>query len=133
MPNSLHRLAGKASLDTPATVAQLDLSGVASQGDGNLQPHAATIDLKNAFYQFTIPELADWLGVEFWEDARTWKVSSVWNPDQSCYEPVGPSERLFFCFSGLPMGWTWALFSARMSCQESSQLRSLGAIVLAPL
>lgn len=57
----------------------------------------ATGDVSDAFYQFSVEHMAEWFGLD----------------DAVCPHEIGldgPNEKFFFCFAGMPQGWTWALF-----------------------
>ena len=136
MPNQFHRRAPKAHLGTPAALASLDLSeearGRAPVSDATASeaelPHAATVDLTDSFYQFTVEEVCGWFGVDFPEDADTWGVDSVFNLDTGVHEAVLPDDQLFFCFKGLAMGWTFALCFCQsvMAQHVSAALEGVG-------
>eukprot|EP00971_Amphidinium_carterae_P284553 5649464-Amphidinium_carterae.1 len=69
--------------------------------------HAASLDLVDSFYQFFHLEFSEYFGVEFGEEARTFGADTVYEDGQ--FLPVEPDEIVYFCFVGLPMGWTWAM------------------------
>ena len=136
MPNQFHRRAPKAHLGTPAALAALDLSEAArgraegsdAAADEADLPHVATIDLTDSFYQFTVVEVCEWFGVDFPETASTWGVDKVFNPHSGQWDNVAGDDQLFFCFTGLAMGWTFALYfcQAVMAQHVSAAVASVG-------
>eukprot|EP00972_Heterocapsa_arctica_P012695 1865068-Heterocapsa_arctica.AAC.1 len=93
-PNQAHKRAPHTRLGTPATIGALDLSpqALAAVGADTVDAHAATIDLRDSFYQFRCRRLASWFGCEWPETAEVWGTTTVWNPDTELDEDVDPSE-----------------------------------------
>lgn len=92
-PNQGHRRSPHLRLGTPATIAAVDLSATALRCVGEqretVAPHIAMIDLRDSFYQFSVPRMASWFCAAQGETTAEWGVSQV---------------------QAMPMGWAWALY-----------------------
>lgn len=111
-PNQSHRRAPHSRLGTPAPIAAADLSSSALNSVGenrsDVAPHIATIDLRDSFYQFSVPRLASWFCAPQAEKASVWGVTEVYDEDlDACVHDDTP---LFFAVQAMPMGWAWALY-----------------------
>lgn len=113
-PNQGHRRAPHSRLGTPATIAAVDLSATALRCVGEqretVAPHIATIDLRDSFYQFSVPRMASWFCAAQGETAAEWGVSQVYDEDADEFLDVSPGTVLFFAVQAMPMGWAWALY-----------------------
>ena len=82
----------------------------AEPGDSDFDPMVASLDLRDGFYQFQDDRLASWFGCEW--PMRAWEVdiTEIYDEVVGGMVDVGPDEWVYFVFTGLPMGWSWALF-----------------------
>ena len=68
-------------LGSAASLASLDLSAEALSSAGvpaDADLHAVAVDLTDCFYQFTVPEAAEWFACEWPERAGVWGATEVW-------------------------------------------------------
>jgi len=132
--SACHRKPPACRLGTPAALGRLDLSDEALRA-GGLEPasalHAVGIDLVDCFYQYNVLHMCDWFACERAEPASVWEVTEAWDPSAGRYDAVDPSTQLYFCFSALPMGWSWSLFFAQSAMTTALRTvfpqRSLGS------
>ena len=128
-PNMCHKPPPRTQLGSVGSMAELDLSeesweemcasggshaatessAQASSDDSGFDPHGATADVDDCFYQFRNLELASWFGID--ELLRPWDfgVYTAYDDELGGFAPIGSDELLFPVFEAVPMGWTWAL------------------------
>jgi len=126
--NFQHKRPPRAELSSAGCLSQLNLR-VAPGSDAEAAPlgpaggpeaeppelFGSSVDLVDSFYQFVDDDLCTWFGCPWPEKASTWGVDTVFDEDAGAEVPADPGEELFFCFRGMPMGWSWALYY----CQEA--------------
>eukprot|EP00971_Amphidinium_carterae_P212080 4208518-Amphidinium_carterae.1 len=119
--NSCHRSPPTVHLGGPGALSRLDLSDATLARENPIRPdlHAASLDLVDSFYQFYHLEFSEYFGVEFGEEARVFGATSVY--EDGHFYPVEPTETVYFCFVGLPMGWTWAMVFAQGAMESFVQ------------
>ena len=121
-PNQQHRRPPSTRLGTGTALGMLDLSDDAARAAGADPVHtdyyAASLDLRDSFYQFSCRRLSSWFACPWPERADTWEVNEVYDEDTNTMVPVDPGEPLYFVFEGLPMGWSWALYF----CEHAMEL-----------
>ena len=113
--NACHRKPPKTRLGGPDSLTDLDLSEftLSQQGFGGfpqLDFHQAATDVKDAFFQSQIKEMACWFGLDVTIIAADWGITSVYDDETKRNVPVSPHERLQLCVEAMSMGWTWALY-----------------------
>ena len=72
--------------------------------------HGASLDLKEAFHQNTMPEFGSLFGFDCPELASEWGVSQISNEDTGQFDFVDPSTPLYPVYEGLAMGFSWSVF-----------------------
>lgn len=114
-PHAMHRRPPSTELSTPGSLASLNLAADPNDPDGAHDYFASSVDLVDSFYQFEDEDLASWFGCPWGETAAIWGVTHIVESSGADPVPVQRNEVLYFCFRGMPMGWTWALHF----CQQS--------------
>ena len=127
--NFLQQAPPTARLATAAGLAAVDLSahslGIDVEAEGYEGPAGETGDVGDCFYNFKVDSLTSWFGTDdiFTPlELRTFGivVASIYDDDLRGYSSVDPQEPLYACFSGVPMGWSWALWLAQdIVCHQS--------------
>lgn len=87
----------------------MDLTGEPNDPDGPHDFFASSVDLVDSFYQFEDEDLASWFGCPWGETAATWGITHIVEASGAEPVPVQKNDVRYFCFRGMPMGWTWAL------------------------
>ena len=109
--NACHQEPPFSALATPGSLGGINLADSWLADDGErTDPHAASIDLADGYYQFLVPEVASWFGLGLRRTAGEIGVTQVFDEDVGAYVAVEPSDWLWACFAGLPMGWSWGLY-----------------------
>ena len=90
------------------------------QADGEVDAHAAGIDLVDAFFQFSAEEVASWFCLDEVFSASELGVEEIFNEDTRCMEPVDPDTPLWACLSALCAGWSHALYFCHDALSEAS-------------
>lgn len=77
----------------------------------------AEMDVSDCFYQFQLPEIAKWFGINDPRSASDWRSAGVgfdqiYDEDSDSWTKVSDSVVLYPVINAMPMGWTWALFFA---------------------
>ena len=114
-PSSCHHHPPHTELGTVSSLSGLDL-GSASD------PHGATLDLVDGFYQHTNRRMGSWFCCPWPESAEFWGVDSYYDEDLGRLVDCSPDTPLFFCFEGLAMGWSWGLYFCQASLERSVRL-----------
>ena len=88
-------------------------------------------DVSDCFYQFEMPELSKWFGIDFPKQLKWWKeqginISSVYDEDLQRNITVDDTTVLYPAIGVMPMGWTWALFFANETVAAIARLSSPG-------
>eukprot|EP00434_Breviolum_minutum_P013777 symbB.v1.2.012153.t1/scaffold793.1/size162056/2 len=88
-------------------------------------------DVSDCFYQFEMPELSKWFGIDFPKQLKWWKdhginISSVYDEDLQRNIAVDDNTVLYPAIGVMPMGWTWALFFANETVAAIARLSSPG-------
>lgn len=78
------------------------------------------LDVSDCFYQFKIPTMAQWFGIDFPKSRGFWEkegisVESVFEDDLGVHVDVGPDEVVYPVIGAMAMGWSWALYLAHES------------------
>ena len=92
---------------------ELCASGGASKSE--LDAYGGTADVDDAFYQWKVPQLASWFGIDEQLNPLDFGVDTVWDDDVGNYTTVRDGELMYPVFEAMAMGWTWALHF----CNES--------------
>lgn len=118
-PNAMHRRPPGTELSTPGALAGLDLN--AEVGEHGVAPdfYASSVGLVDSFYQFEDEDLSPWFGCPWPETASTWGVTHIAEAAGAPPTPVQKNDYLYFCFKGMPMGWTWALHFCQQAMQSA--------------
>ena len=120
--NALQRTPPTARLATAAGLASLDLSynTLVSSGFSDVLPEPAgeTGDVGDCFYNFKINTLTSWFATDDIFTPRELQTlgihfDHVYDDEARGVTPVELDEPLYACFSGVPMGWSWALWLAQ--------------------
>jgi hypothetical protein len=123
--NSLMRRPPTTRLATSAGLASLDFSteALAEQGYEHLDIDPLTSgldtgDVGDCFYNFVVPNACSWFStgdIVDLEDMRRWNMVDhyIYDEDSGITTPLLPGERVYICFRGMPMGWSWALYFAQ--------------------
>ena len=134
--NSLHRRPPHTGLGSAGALALLDLSAQALAADGRLPEelrlHGSGVDIMDGYYQFKVPQLGSYFGVDFPERADAFGCTKVYCEDSGLFMPVEPDRKVFFVFDGLSMGWSWALHFCRCVTEDVMQTALRPARGLAP-
>ena len=101
--NASHRLPPHVDLGSVAAWAEIDLADV----DDSLPLGKASGDLQDCFYQFFSDCLAEDFAFDFTTTAREAGISGAW--EDNAWVPLSPEDVVYNCFSGIPMGWSWAM------------------------
>ena len=136
--NQLHRPPPKSRLATPGALATLNLAEEWSQLSSQtgvaptMSVAGASIDLQDGYYQFECENLSSWfcLGETYSVDALG--LQQIFDEPSRSYSAAVPGERVWACFRGLPMGWSWALFFCHSALEEAGR-RALVACRLPPI
>ena len=117
-----HRPPPLTRLGSVRCMAELDLSDprLRSSGFGELAPPAPfgqEGDVGDCFYNFSIPELGSWFGLDDPMDTSELQQagllpSFIWDDSVEGLTPVREGEVLYPVVEALCMGWSWALFFA---------------------
>ena len=121
--NRNHRRPPTTRLSTVAGLADLDLSqGLAGLGPrveipASSLPSMAAGDVGDCFYNFSVEALASWFCAEDHDTVTNlrlagFRIQNVFDDELGGFDAVKDSERLFFAFRGMSMGWSWALWLA---------------------
>ena len=108
-----------ADAELPADVNDDTPTELLPQPDGPLDPDSpcgCSIDLCDGFYQFLAPEVASFFGLGETLTAREWCTAlgidsvPVFDDDSGVWEYLCDDTKLEGVFTGLAMGWSWALY-----------------------
>jgi hypothetical protein len=121
--NWCHHRPPKAQLSTAAGMLSLDLSPETLESHGFGEPFAPCFeagDVSDCFYNFQIHQLASWFAFDDrFSVQHLWDLGfafdEIFDDATHQYVAVSPTDMVFPCFGGLPMGWSWALFLANES------------------
>ena len=75
-------------------------------------------DVADAFYQFKLPSVASWFGLdmprprEFWQTLGVAGMETMFDDAAGCELPTEPGEICYPVINAVPMGWSWALYLA---------------------
>lgn len=120
--NALMRLPPSTRLATPSGLARLDFNVDSLATDGypledlvDSIPSAETGDVGDCFYNFSLPGVSSWFSTGDSAcrlELEEWGIfqSTIYNEELGCDEPLEYGTPVFVCFSGMPMGWSWAFF-----------------------
>ena len=111
------------ALGSARALSHLDLSAAAAEcpsgtGGTALDLEAAEADVDDAFYNWIVPELGSWFGLEYGFSGATLIARgfhTVWSDTAGCGVAVGPDTIYWPVFHRLCMGWSWSLFF----CQDA--------------
>lgn len=75
------------------------------------------MDVSDCFYQFSMPEMSKWFGIDDPRQCKEWRqngvnLESVFDEDLNQEVPVNPDTILYPVIGVMPMGWSWALWFA---------------------
>ena len=114
--NRCHLPPPKTSLGGPLGLRELDLSGLDELCEGlgfdALSPEgpgAGEADVRDAFYQFAVPELGSWFCIDERFRAGELGITRAWCDAACGYVPVTESTHIYLAFDAMCMGWSWAL------------------------
>ena len=98
---------------TPGALTGLDVSSdsLGPAADG-LRLCGTSVDFQDDFYQLRYLPLCDWFGISCKITAGEAGIDVVYNnvDGQDVWEHVDPDERVWPCFCGVAMGWSWGLY-----------------------
>ena len=122
LTNFRHRTPPVARLGSGDNFTQLDLHGESLDHFLGASGHqhfgyGNELDVSDCFYQFKIPSLAQWFGLDFPQDVDFWAqhgidISRVWDDDTATELAVSSREVVYPVISAMAMGWSWALYLA---------------------
>eukprot|EP00971_Amphidinium_carterae_P157506 3122585-Amphidinium_carterae.1 len=111
--NQLHKRPPVAKLGTPSCYFDLDLSAFGSPGgyggvfEQSTQLHGNEADVKDCLWNFRVDALSHYFAFDFPGSRQDWISRGF---DMSLHQ----SEGIWFpAMSGMPMGWSWALYFAQ--------------------
>ena len=89
------------------------------------------LDVSDCFYQFRIPTMAQWFGIDFPKTAGFWKqhgidITTVFEDDMGCCIDVAPNEIVYPVVGAMAMGWSWALYMAHETVSYIARSTSIG-------
>jgi len=131
--NHLMRRPPTTRLATPSGLAMLDLTEESLVDAGftmdefshdYVTPSLETGDVGDCFYNFAIKEACSWFSTG---DIMTtdemeefgMKIQEIYDDDLGRETVISTGEKLFVCFGGMPMGWSWALYFAQeIICEQ---------------
>ncbi len=131
--NHLMRRPPTTRLATPSGLAMLDLTNeslvdagfsVEDFSKGHISPSLETGDVGDCFCNFAIKEACSWFSTgDFLTtdemDEHGMMVHEIYDDDMGYDTPINSGEKLFICFGGMPMGWSWALYFAQeIICEQ---------------
>ncbi|CAK0803468.1 unnamed protein product, partial [Prorocentrum cordatum] len=94
-----------------------DSLGVLADG---LQLCGCSVDFQDGFYQLRYLPLSDWFGIPIKITAGGAGISDVYDSvgGQDAWGRVEPGERVWPCFCGVAMGWSWGLYICRSALTD---------------
>ena len=122
--NALQRRPPSTRLSTPASLTDLDFSTEALSANGfdidtmeGFDPGIDTGDVGDCFYNFVVERACSWFSTGDVVDRHEMTelgmdVDEIYDDDLGYATPLGQDEKVFVCFRGVPMGWSWALWLA---------------------
>ena len=118
--NACHRSPPTTRLGGVGSMVDIDLSdaGLRSSGFGGVPEICGNEgDVGDCYYNFSIPELGSWFGVDMPMGVDTLQqhgfTSTTFFDDESGTDlPMQPGELYYPVFSGMCMGWSWGLYIA---------------------
>lgn len=128
----LHRHPPKVYLGSARAMAEVDMSEEAlgsCGGTGGVvdsSVFAAGADVDDSFYNFCVPELASWFGLdETFSGAELLEMgfSRVWDDDAGGEVKVLPHIVYTAVFEGLSMGWSWSLYICQQGFEHQAALQ----------
>ena len=121
IPNFHHRTPPVTRLGGASNFAELDLSQESlrkhfgpKHGDVG---YANEMDVSDCFYQFKIPEMTQWFGIDLPKSVRFWSqhgihLRNIFDDDSGESIQVTDDCCVYPCIGAMAMGWSWALFFA---------------------
>lgn len=112
-------------LATPTGLARIDFSEGSLVDNGyslddlcRSMPGGETGDVGVCFYNFSLEGVSSWFltgdsACRLELEELGMRFDTIFNEDLSKHEPLEYGTPLFLCFSGMPMGWSWALYMAQ--------------------
>ena len=117
-----HRAPPTTRLGSTRCMADLDLSDprlrAAGFGElGGVAPFGLEGDVGDCFYNYSIPELASWFGLNDRTKvsdliADGFDLNEIYDEDIGGMTPLDPQEYVYPVMEAVCMGWSWALFFA---------------------
>lgn len=119
--NRCHREPPKTRLSTPSSFAGIDMTfdTLSERGLGGIlgEPAGNEGDVGDCFYNFEVASLSSWFATR--DSFSTEELAdlgllpvTIFDDDLGREDLVRAGEVLIPCFSGIPMGWSWALHVA---------------------
>ena len=102
--NASHRLPPHVALGSVAAWSEIDLADV----DRSQPLWKCSGDLQDSFYQFYSDQLAEDFAFDYPIKACEAGVSCIW--EDGAWIPIEPNDTVYYCFRGIPMGWSWAMW-----------------------
>eukprot|EP00971_Amphidinium_carterae_P349411 6491006-Amphidinium_carterae.1 len=109
------RLQGEVRCDTPPVGAED--RGDPPQDQQEVHLWSGSVDLKDAFHQFRVRHLGCWFTF-LTVAAGELGVTTAWDDDNQREVVVEPDTVVHACYDGLPMGWSWALYTCHEIIKE---------------
>ena len=120
LPNLLHQSPPSVSLGSPSALSELCLDAHALEVGGwggltaecfkpQFESTQSEADVRDAFYQFHLPELGSWFCLDQCR-AGDVDVKEAWCDDRRDWFPVTPDTLVWVALDAMCMGWTWAMF-----------------------
>lgn len=114
--SALHRRPPHTDLGSASAIASLDIGGLLHDGDDGV--FGASADLKQCFYQLQWKQIASWFALDFPEELSVFPSHQVYDEGAREYVDLPDDTRVFVCFQGLPMGWSWSLHFANLIMED---------------
>ena len=132
--NFRHRVPPTTRLGSGSNFAHLDVSDESLQHflgatEGEQLGFGNELDVSDCFYQFRIPNMAQWFGIDFPKPAEFWSqygvdLKNVYEDDLECDIALQPGETVYPVIGAMAMGWSWALFLAHESVSYLARMAS---------
>ena len=125
--NQCHRRPPRTALGGALGLKELDLSCLDAMCDSlgcsahsPEGPGAGESDVRDAFYQFSIPEMGSWFIIDERFRAGELGLTRAWCDTVNDIVDVSPSTWIYLDFNAMCMGWSWALHFCQSSVSSAA-------------